>query len=184
MATELLAGVATLAIQAQSGASIERQISVAIGVATLLGIVWAVVRFFLRPLLHNWWHSVLASEFDRTAGNMIKALDHSDDTRAITRRFVDRLYHDKIADDQETRDIAEQNRDDLVFLKESNQRQGEALTKEIGRAMDHIARATDQQTRIMEQIKKELEGHSIIIARLDERITQTYEGPERRKHPR
>jgi hypothetical protein len=172
------------ATAAQQGASLDRQISVAIGVATLIGIVWAVVRFFLRPLVHNWLYAVLTHEPDRTAGAVVKALDHSEDTRAITRRFIDRLYHDKIAADQETRDIAEQNKDDLVFLKESNTRQGEAITKELGRAMEHMARSTEQQTRIMERIQKELEGHSVIIARLDERITSHYEGPERRQKPR
>jgi hypothetical protein len=181
--TELAAAGTAAAIQANSGATIERQISVAIGVATLIGIVWAVVRFFLRPLIHNWLFAVLSHEQDRTAGTVVKALDHDDDTRAITRRFIDRLYHDKIANDQETRDIAEQNRDEIGFLKESNARQGEALTREIGRAMEHIARSTDQQTRIMEQIKKEIEDHSIIIARMDERISN-WDGHERRTKPR
>jgi hypothetical protein len=177
--TELL----VVAVQSTQGASPKEVIIGAAAVVTAFGVLWGVAKWFLKPLLHNWIYAVLNHESDRTAGCVVKAFDHDDDTRAITRRFIDRLYHDKIASDQETRDIAEQSRDEMVYLKESNTRQGEAITKEMARAMEHIARATDQQTRIMEKIQKELEDHSIIIARLDERI-QLWDGEERRKRPR
>jgi hypothetical protein len=177
--TELL----VVAVQSTQGASPKEVIIGAAAVVTAFGVLWGVAKWFLKPLLHNWIYAVLNHESDRTAGCVVKAFDHDDDTRAITRRFIDRLYHDKIASDQETRDIAEQSRDEMVYLKESNTRQGEAITKEMARAMEHIARATDQQTRIMEKIQKELEDHSIIIARLDERISM-WDGEERRKRPR
>jgi uncharacterized protein YbcC (UPF0753/DUF2309 family) len=177
--TELL----VVAVQSTQGASPKEVIIGAAAVVTAFGVLWGVAKWFLKPLLHNWWHAVLKNEPERTAVDLIRVLDSTDDTRAVFRRYTDRVYHDKIASDTETRHIAEQNSDELTFLKESNARQGEAITKELARAMEHMARATDQQTRIMEKIQKELEDHSIIIARLDERISM-WDGEERRKRPR
>ena len=183
VAGEAVAAVVTIAVQSAQGASPKEVLIGAAAVVTAFGVLWGVAKWFVRPLLHNWIYAVLSHEPERTAGAVVKSLDHDDDTRAITRRFVDRLYADKIAGDQETRDIADRTHDEMVFLKESNARQGEAITKELAKAMEHMAKSTDQQTRIMERIQKELESHSIIIARLDERIS-LWDGEERRKRPR
>lgn len=183
VAGELVATTATAVVQSQRGADTNEIIGAAVGVATLIGIAWAVSRFFLLPLLHNWWRAVFNSDRERTGVDVVKAMDASDDTRAVFRRYNERVFADRLVELAELRDTVDANRDRLLFLEESNTRQGEAITKELARAMDHMARSTDQQTRIMERIQKELEDHSIIIARLDERI-QGWQGEERRGKPR
>ena len=180
----MVVAIAVAAQQNASGATVERQIGVALGVIGILTFLWAVARFFLKPLLHNWWHTVLASQPTRTADGVIEALDMNDRTRATARGFLDRLYADTLKQQQETRDLADANKDAIEFLRESNQRQGEAITRELGKALQHMAESTERQTRIMEKIQKELEDHSVVIARMDERIKMVYDGPERRQKPR
>jgi uncharacterized protein YbcC (UPF0753/DUF2309 family) len=187
IAGEMVAAVALAAQQNAAGASIERQISVAVGAIAVLTFLWAVARFVLKPMLHSWIFAVMEHEPARFTDVVIEGLDKNDRTRATTRGFIDRLYADKIAADQETRDMAEQNKDAIRFLEESNSRQGEAITKELATAMKAVAQSNDNQTRsnesqtrIMDEIRKELNALAKAYERLDER-QQHYEGPERRK---
>ena len=174
---------ATVKVQADAGASVERQVGIAVGVATLLGTAWVVTTFVLKPLLDKWLYARLKADPEKHANTVIKSLDHDDDTRAMSRRFIDRLYPDRLMQQQQTRDLVETNADRIAFVEAAVKAQGEALTKELARAMEHMARSTDAQTRIMEKIQKELEDHSIVIARMDERISQ-WDGRERRREVR
>lgn len=175
--------IASVIVQASQGASLERQLGIAISVAALLGSAWAVATFVLKPLVDRWLKSRIEADTRWFDGIVFDTLDRNDKNRDIERRRIERLFHDRMASSKELSDRVEANRDRLVFIEESNARQGEAITKELARAMDHMARSTDAQTRIMEKIQKELESHSIIIARLDERIQQ-WDGHERRQRPR
>jgi hypothetical protein len=190
VATEVVAAALVAVVQTNQGATPKEVILGAGAVVGALGVLWVLVRFLVRPMLHNWFFAVLASEPVRTTEAIVESFDKSDRTRAMTRGFVDRLYADKIATDTETRDLAEANRDAIRFLEESNVRQGEAITKELARAMEKVASSNEAQTRsqqettrVLDEIRRELNQLAKAYERLDER-QQHYEGPERRQRPR
>lgn len=180
--TELVAAGAALAVQQQRGASLNDQIALAVSVAGLLGVLWAVARFVLKPLLHAWVFTVLAHESERTAGVVVKALDHDDDTRAVTRRFQERLFHDRLVSGQALLDLVETNKDRIEFLEASMKAQGEALTKDMASAMREFTKSNEQQTQIMREMQSELKKLSEAYIRLDTTV-QNWNGEERR-HPR
>jgi hypothetical protein len=181
---EAVAGVAAFVTSAQTDASVERQLGIAATVVGLLASLWVVARFVLRPLLHQWIFAVLAAEQGKLTDTVIEALDKNERARSTTRGFVDRLYADTLKEQQETKDLAEANRDRLVFLEESQARMGESLTKDFGAAVRESTRSNEQQTQLMREIQLELRKLSEAYVRLDERFNSIYDGPERRKHPR
>jgi hypothetical protein len=184
LATELVAATTTIAIQSSVGATPKEVLVGAGSVVGALGVLWVLVRVLVRPMLHNWFYAVLESEAARTTQVIVESFDKNDRTRAMTRGFMDRLYADKIARDTETRDIAEANRDRLVFLEESQGRMGEVLAKDMAAAVRDFTRSNEQQTNVMRDMQKEMRALSEAYARLDERFNAIYDGPERRQKPR
>lgn len=199
MATELAAGIAVAALQANQGADPREVILSAGAVVGALGVLWVLVRFLVRPMLHNWFFAVIAAEAVRTTETVVEAFDKSDRTRAMARGFVDRLYADKIASDTETKELAEANKDRLVFLEESMSRMGESLAKDMAAAVRENTKSNEanaeqnrQQTALMREIQREIQmlrEREIgplreAYVRLDERFNSVYDGPERRQKPR
>lgn len=188
--TELAAAGTAVAIQSQQGASVERQITVAVGVIAIVTFLWAVARFVLKPLIHAWYWAVIATEPHRATDAFIEALDHNDNTRAVARRFVDRLYADTLKEQQQTKDMAEANHDRLDFVEGSLKAQGEALMKEVGAAVREFTRSNEstarqnaEQTQLMREMRAELTSLREAYIRIDERI-QAWDGSERRQKPR
>lgn len=181
LGSEVVAAVAAAKLQSDAGASIERQIAVALGVIGILTFAWAVARFILKPLLNAWVFAVLGNDPARLTEVVIEGLDKNDRTRATARGFVDRLYADTLKQQQETKDMAEANRDRLVFLEEAQARMGESLTKDFGAAVREATKSNEQQTQLMREIQQELRKLSESYARLDERFNSIYDGPDRRR---
>ena len=190
VATEVVALGAIAKIQANQGASLESQIGTAVSVIAILTFMWAVVRFLVKPVVRDWVFAMLTENPARVTDISVKARDHDEDTRAIERRFMDRLYADKIASDQETRDFVEANRDRLEFVEASLKAQGEMLNrdlstavKEYTRSSETMAKQNEQQTQIMREMQAELKRLSEAYIRLDATVAN-WDGTERRKHTR
>ena len=188
---ELVATLAAAATAAQQGASVERQVALAVSVAGLLGVFWAVATYVLKPLFDRWLKGRLEADHKWFDGMAFDALDRNDKNRDIERRRIERLFADMIAAIVSSRDQVEQNKDDIAFVKEAVQRQGEALTKEMAVAVRDFTRSNEftaqqnrEQTAALREIQLEIKRISEAQVRMEERFNAQYDGPERRGKPR
>lgn len=115
-------------------------------------VAFAILRVTLTPFLD-----------DATIGIMEKK-KHDARMHALIHRMTRAHEDEQDKEIEQAVNIARANADRLSFVEESVKRQGEALTKEIARAMDHISDATRMQTSLMERMQAELvsQGKTIV----------------------
>lgn len=140
----------------------------------------AVVRWIVLPGWRDAFTWSFGANLGRLLAAMLRALKDDEEARVLLRKSVELVFPDRINRVDRLENDVGINKDRLEGLEASVRAQGEALTKDLSRAMEHIASSTDRQTRALERIETELRQHGEQIGRMDERI-KAWDGIERRQ---